>query len=703
MITKCRLFSSSLLLALLLCSNTALKAQDATWFTDITHQAHLDSARSGEISAVDFNGDGYPDLFFQYLSYDRSMKTRLWMSRQNPDSANPAARIFVDVTAESNMYENRDSTVKGRVADCWGIADLNNDGFPDLVSGVFYYNVTTTKDYGDRMEVLLNDGTGHFKLQRDAHFDMLGDQASTPPGRFPATSFCFLDYDLDGILDIYVGTFSANHQQDVWLPGYLLKGKGDGTFINVTDDTGISAVFEPTYGASVLDWNNDGLPDIVTSPYCRTEGTLWKNEGDGSFTNVTSEAGYTSKNGMHGNIDRVSYQSGTSFFPRELCQWEAVPCDYDNDGDVDMVQMLVHGGLDPQEGHSPLTINGGASKNYALTWDEKAFDRPLINGTVIRRDTLKSDSNWTNQYGSFSLPKGSIVTSTNYGHLGDQEGNWIDLDGDGLMDFLLSTTGYDATNDRCYIEHQNPDHSFTEIAKKLNLMSTLHEVHSSRPFDYDLDGDDDFIIEYGPGQANAQTGKVWLMRNNVANTNNHTTIQLVAPTGCNKSCIGCRIWVYANGMCQMRDIQSGVGRWGMAGPLTQNFGLGKSTTIDSIVVRWAVYGLPRTTVINPPINKPLRINKLGVILAAEDQDQSLTSIELNPNPSSSRMTIHIPATLRENSVLSVYNSQSQLVSTMRLGGEEFVALPVETLSAGMYFVRIENNRTSSSKSFVKVD
>jgi hypothetical protein len=53
---------------------------------------------------------------------------------------------------------------------------------------------------------------------------------------FPATSFCFLDYDLDGNLDIYVGTFSANHQSNIWLPGYLLKGNGDGTFRNVTEE-----------------------------------------------------------------------------------------------------------------------------------------------------------------------------------------------------------------------------------------------------------------------------------------------------------------------------------------------------------------------------------------------------------------------------------------------------------------------------------
>jgi len=679
---------------ILCCVVTNVHSQDATWFKDVTSVVKLDSARSGQISACDINGDGYPDVMLQMLTYNRSMKTRLYMNKQNPDSSNPAARIFVDVTDESNMYENRDKSVKGRVADTWGIADVNNDGFPDLVSGLFYFNVSTFQDVGDRTEVLLNDGTGKFTLVKNSGLPNLD--------KIPITSFCFLDYNLDGNLDIYICTFSADHQQDVWLPGFLMRGNGDGTFEDVTDISGLDKVIEPTYGASVLDWNNDGFPDIVTSPYCRTEGTLWKNNGNGTFTNVTQSVGYSSKNGMHGNIDVGGSLTNLLVFPRELCQWEALPCDYDNDGDLDIAQMLIHGGLDVQEGRTTLTTNLGPDQNYKYVWNTSAFDRPLNTNSIVKTITVQNDTTWSNQYGTFSLPKGSVITVANNGHLGDQAGSWIDFDNDMLQDFLLSTTGYDAANDRCYMEHQQPDHSFKEIAKELGLRTILKETHSNRPFDYDLDGDDDFLVEYAPRTANAQSNRVWLMRNDIANKNNHATIQLVAPKGCNKNTIGARVWVYAGGQRQLRDIQSGVGRWGMTSPFILNFGLAKNSRIDSVVIRWPMKGFPITTVVNPPVNQKLKIGIDGLIITdVKEGDASISDLTIMPNPSTSRIVVQVPVEFRSNSQVEVYSIQGERIIQQRTEGEERLGLSISSLQSGIYLFRFSNQNHAISKTFIK--
>lgn len=669
-------------------------AQDATWFRDVTKSVRLDTVKSGQISACDINLDGYPDVLLQNLAYNRSKKTRLYLSKQNPDSTNPSARIFVDVTEESNMYQNRIDNIDGRVADTWGIADLNNDGYPDLVSGLFYFNVSTFADVGDRTEVLLNDGTGRFNIVKNSGLPDLD--------KFPATSFCFLDYDLDGNLDIYIGTFSANHQQNVWLTGYLMKGNGDGTFEDVTDISRIEQVYEPTYGASVTDWNNDGYPDIVTSPYCRTEGTLWKNNGNGTFSNFTDVAGYTSKNGGWGNVDVGGSIQSPLLFPRELCQWEALPCDYDNDGDIDFAQMLVHGGLDTMEGRSPLTVNAGAQGNYKLTWNTRAFDRPLNSTQIFSRVTVQNDTMWTNQFGQFSATKGTIITIANGGHLGDQAGSWFDMDNDMRQDFLLSTTGYDAANDRCYIQYQQPDKTFKEIARELGLRNILKETHSNRPFDFDMDGDDDFLIQFSPRTATAESGKVWLMRNDIGNKSNHTTIKLSPPTGCNKNGIGCRIWVYAGGVAQMRDIQSGVGRWGMTSPFILNFGLAKEQRIDSVVVRWAMKGLPTTKVVNPPINQMLNIGRDGLVPVSVEEEVVSMPLVISPNPATSRIVVQVPLRFRNDSYVEVYSMLGTKVYQQKVYGEERIGVDIMGLPNGAYMVRFSSNGIiSPSSMFIK--
>jgi hypothetical protein len=665
-----------------------LQGQDTTWFHDITTKTNLTGEKAGQISALDINNDGWPDLLLQNLSYDRSMKTRFLLNRQDPASSDPRDRIFVDFTDSTGMYANPQPGVIGRIADVCAMADVNNDGYPDLVTGIFYYTVATFNDSGDVAEVLLNDGTGRFRLVENNGLHELG--------KFPSTGFCFLDYDLDGKLDIYVTVFSADHQHDIWIPGFLMKGNGDGTFRDVTSQAGIDLVSEPNYGATITDWNNDGLPDILTCPYCRTTGTLWKNNGDGTFADVSSEAGYTAKNDMTGNVD-------PGIGPRELCQWEALPADYDNDGDMDIAQMLVHGGLDANEGHSPLTINAGAAGGYKLAWDLKKFDRPLIPQSKTWRDTLKSST------GGDSIVTHSTPAGT--GHLGDQAGSWLDMDNDMLQDIIISTTGYDPLNDRAYIEHQNPDHSFTDIANKTGLSTWLRPAHSNRPFDFDLDGDDDLavifapLVQYVPPADRARANQVLMVRNNVGNTNNHVTVRLIAPPGSNRNSIGARIYLYAGGVRQMRDIQSGVGRWGMMQPFELNFGLAQNSHIDSIVVRWPMRGFPTTTVVDPPINQVVVIdgknNTSGVANSAIATEGLLS---LSPNPTSDWLTARLASELRESPTIEIFDARGELVRHAHLGGAEYVRVPVETLAEGFYLVRITSRSgAAASAQFIKTN
>ncbi|HVR75490.1 MAG TPA: VCBS repeat-containing protein [Planctomycetota bacterium] len=189
--------------------------------------------------------------------------------------------------------------------------DLDNDQDDDL------FLVTESG-----ILVLLNDGTGRFSAVRDSLPEM-ADARSTP------ISAAAADYDQDGILDVYVcsyvfwrGTVGEvgsrlpfpYHEAHNGAPNFLLRGNGDGTFEDVTAKAGLDAGNDRfSFAASWGDYDGDGDPDLFVANDFGSKN-LYRNEGDGTFREVTHEAG----------VEDVG--AGMSV------AWE----DYDNDGDLDL-------------------------------------------------------------------------------------------------------------------------------------------------------------------------------------------------------------------------------------------------------------------------------------------------------------------------------------------------------------------------------
>ncbi len=123
----------------------------------------------------------------------------------------------------------------------------------------------------------------------------------------------FIDYNGDGLLDIYLVCYSQTPQPDpnVKLRDVLYRNNGDGTFTDVTESAGIANSMIGM-GMAVGDYNNDGWPDLYITGYGASK--LYRNNGDGTFTDVTVQAGVNNK------------QWGTS----------AAFFDYDNDGYLDL-------------------------------------------------------------------------------------------------------------------------------------------------------------------------------------------------------------------------------------------------------------------------------------------------------------------------------------------------------------------------------
>lgn len=135
------------------------------------------------------------------------------------------------------------------------------------------------------------------------------------------TGVAWLDYDQDGLMDLY---FVQSAATDIYKPPQPLRSalyhnNGDGTFTDVTEKAGVGGEGHYGQGVAVGDFDNDGYPDLYVTGY--GSAILYHNNGDGTFTDVSAKAGIL-KPGPRYSITSVSY-------------------DFDNDGWPD-IYVAVH-------------------------------------------------------------------------------------------------------------------------------------------------------------------------------------------------------------------------------------------------------------------------------------------------------------------------------------------------------------------------
>lgn len=241
-----------------------------------------DTFVSSGSAVADINCDGLQDIALLSAS-------RLALYRNRGD------RTFEPVSAQTGLPTHVDVAGTGLV-----FFDADNDGDPDLwVCGI----------HGDR-----------FFENRDCSFFVDATVgAGNKPTRWSSMPIV-ADYDRDGYLDVYVvrmGDHETSAPKPNWdarngVPDTLYRNNGDGTFTDVTAPAGITAKGWGLAGAWG-DYNNDGYPDLYVGNEFGTN-ILYRNERDGTFTDVTGEAGVEDRGAAMG------------------VAW----ADYDNDGDLDL-------------------------------------------------------------------------------------------------------------------------------------------------------------------------------------------------------------------------------------------------------------------------------------------------------------------------------------------------------------------------------
>jgi hypothetical protein len=366
------------------------------------------------------------------------------------------------------------------------------------------------------------------------------------------------DFDNDGNLDLLVtngGRFSP-------LPNFLYKNNGDGTFTKITSGnvvTDLKVSFAGTWG----DYDNDGYIDLLVSDNEENKNALYRNNGDSTFTPIM-------------NVSLVN-EAGT-FIPTA---W----ADYNNDGFIDAFVGATGGNnnllyRNKGDGTFVKVTSGGIvnSLSVGCAWGDYDNDGlPDLFITSAGIGSPQKNSLYHNKgNGTFAnVTSGSIVND-----IGNFVGcAWGDYDNDGFLDlFVCRQLGQ---NNVLY--HNNGDGTFTRITEGSLVNDGGNSVSCSWG-DYDNDGFPDLFVTNGAFGDVAQ--KNFLYRNN-GNSNNWIKIKLVG-TVSNRAAIGAKVRAKATiagkSVVQVREISSGSGHTGQ-NPLA-HFGLGNATNVDLLRIEW---------------------------------------------------------------------------------------------------------------------
>jgi len=405
---------------------------------DFVHQVTADGRyRIAEVvgsgcAALDANGDGLLDLLFANAGEDvaRGAPNRLYL--QQPDGR------FRDATEESGLGGTDFATGLA-------VADVDNDGDPDVYVGTWGEDA-----------LYVNEGGRFVRHSTDIGLGL-------PPDGL-TTSVAFLDFDLDGFLDVYVARYVVTVPMSSCdggrtpiadycvpaayppAPDSLYRNRGDGTFEDVTERAGVARVPLPGLAVTAEDLDGDGRIDLYVGNDGRANHA-WINAGDGTFRDAALEMGIA-YNGMCAAEASMGVAVG----------------DIDGDGQRDILLSHLRGetntlyrrrgaaGYDDGSGRSGI---GGASVPHT-GWGVALFDVELdgdldialTNGAVgrERRDLAVRGATPWDEYAEVRqvlLNDGAGSFSEVVGALGDERAVGrglvaVDLDGDGDLDVVTT-------------------------------------------------------------------------------------------------------------------------------------------------------------------------------------------------------------------------------------------------------------------------
>ena len=464
----------------------------------------------------DYDGDGRLDIYLingaatPGMHYETPPRNALYRNRDNGS--------FVDVTAQAGVGD----TGYGMGM---AVGDYDNDGDLDLYVGNFGPNVL-------------------YQNQGDGTFVDVTSQAGVGDERW-ASSCAFSDVDLDGYIDLYAANYHNfsydNHRVCAeggsglqlycgpeafdGVADVLYRNKGDGTFVDITEQAGLYSAEGKELGVVFGDVDLDGDPDLYLAND-KTLNFLYVNDGKGVF----AESGLL---------------AGTA---------------YNEDGDVEAGMGVDMGDYD-NDLYPDLFVTN-------FQWETNTLYKNLGDDTFIDETFLAG------------LGKGSIP----YLSWGTR---FFDVDNDGDRDIFVANghlesdvEAYENTTfaQRNQLFLNGGDGRFEEYMPAAGAALALQKVSRGAAFgDYDDDGDIDVLV------TNVNDAPT-LLRNDGANKGHYVQLRL-AGSKSNAAAIGARVELHAGALVQSDEVRSGSSFLSQS-DLRLHFGLGDAKGVEKAVVYW---------------------------------------------------------------------------------------------------------------------
>ena len=468
-------------------------------FADVTESAGLAGRRESRVAWGDYDGDGYDDLLLSGRVLYR----------------NRGDGTFEDVTESAGIGGT------GTNGGVW--ADIDNDGDLD------FYATSGAVEGGNTDRLWLNRG--------DGSFEDVTESAGGVTDHYSTEGAAWGDYDGDGFVDLYLASYERPTHGD-WtklgrgFPDILYRNRGDGTFEDVTESAGIVPPFGKHLSGRGVNWgdyDNDGDLDIYVSNYRLQENFLWRNNGDGTFTNVAPALG-------------VSGAETDGWWGHTIgSEWG----DMDNDGDLDLI-----------------------SANLAHPRYIEVSDR-----SMLYRNALDAQ-------GAFIERRAEAGIKYAETH---SDPSWGDVDADGDLDLFITSV---YPNCATFLYLNDGMGNFEDVTWLAGVRS--FNGWGSAMSDYDLDGDLDIAVASGDGFRLFRNDGPPKGRG----ARNHWLAVRAVGTRSNAAGIGARITVSGGGRRQIREVEGGKGTTSQHS-LTTFFGLGRRARPVDVEVRFLGGGIVR--------------------------------------------------------------------------------------------------------------